>query len=182
MLALKVMSLDEHDYFAILEVAQTAAASEIKSAFHRQSRQFHPDRFFRLSDLELKANVQTLYKRMTEAYYVLRDDVKRAKYLADVTGPERAQKLRYTEATEAELKAEVQKKAEEVYGSNPKARQFYQTALSDLAQQNWTAAERNLKSAMTFDMGNANFKAKLLEVQAKLEEIRKTSGDSFKIK
>ncbi len=181
-LALKVMGLDSADYFEVLGVAVAASTAEIKRAFHQMSRLYHPDRFFQETDAELKSYVGTLYKRMTEAYYVLKDDVKRQKYALDIAGAERARKLRYTEATEAELKAEVQKKAEEVYGSNPKARQFYKTALADIEKENWQNAERNLKSALTFEMSNANFKGKLLEVQAKLEAIRKASGDSFKIK
>jgi DnaJ-domain-containing protein 1 len=181
-LALKVMGLDSADYFEVLGVGTAASTAEIKRAFHQMSRLYHPDRFFQETDAELKRHVGTLYKRMTEAYYVLKDDVRRQKYAVDIGGAERAKKLRYTEATEAELKAEVQKKSEEVYGSNPKARQFYKTALADIEKENWQNAERNLKSALTFEMSNANFKGKLLEVQAKLEAIRKASSDGFKIK
>ena len=82
--------------------SQNATPAEIKKAFYKNSRCYHPDRFFQLPDDELKARVNAVYKRLTEAYAVLKEDAKRQKYLADITGPERAQKLRFTEASEAD--------------------------------------------------------------------------------
>src|SRR5260370_25296304 len=79
-----VEALDRLDYFEILQLPKNASRSEIKKAFHRGSRAYHPDRYYQLTDEALKAKVGRLYKRMTEAYYVLRDDAKRQKYLADV--------------------------------------------------------------------------------------------------
>ncbi|MFY0575051.1 DnaJ domain-containing protein [Cystobacter fuscus] len=77
----------------------------MKKAFYRESRAYHPDRFFQLQDKEVKERVNELYKRVTEAYYVLRDDAKRRQYTADVSGPERAHKLRFTESSESETRA-----------------------------------------------------------------------------
>jgi DnaJ-class molecular chaperone len=175
--------LDQLDYFQVLRLSQTASPADVKKAFYRESRTFHPDRFFHLPPSSAKQAINSIYKRITEAYSVLREDVKRAKYLADITGPERVSKLRYTEATETELKAEAKKAQDEVYGTNPKARQFYKTALADLAKGALQAAERNLKSALTFEPSNSNFKEKLAEVQNRIEaERRGGEKDAFRIK
>jgi curved DNA-binding protein CbpA len=181
-LAIIADALDGQDYFQVLQVPQTATAGEIKRAFYRDSRIYHPDRIFHLQDEAVKGNIGAIYKRITEAYYVLRDDAKRKKYLVDITGPERAHRLRYTEATEAELKAEAKKVVEEEFGTTPKGRQFFKTALQEIDRQQWQAAERSLKSALMYESGNAKFKEKLTLVQNKLEEQRKLSGDSFRIK
>lgn len=181
-LAMIADALDGQDYFQVLQVPQQATAAEIKRAFYRDSRVYHPDRIFHLQDEAVKGNIGAIYKRITEAYYVLRDDAKRKKYLVDITGPERASRLRYTEATEAELKAEAKKVVEEEFGTTPKGRQFYKTALQEIDRQQWQAAERSLKSALMYESGNAKFKEKLTLVQNKLEEQRKLSGDSFRIK
>ncbi|MCA2979139.1 MAG: DnaJ domain-containing protein [Myxococcaceae bacterium] len=175
-------ALDAQDYFQVLQLPQTASTSEIKRAFYRDSRVYHPDRVFHLPDGEVKGNIGAIYKRITEAYYVLRDDAKRKKYLVDISGPERATRLRYTEATEAELKAEAKKVVEEEFGTTPKGRQFFKAALQEIERQQWQAAERSLKSAIMYESGNAKFKEKLAQVQARLEEQRKTGGDSFRIK
>lgn len=174
--------LDQLDYFEVLLLERTAAPADIKKAFYRESRTYHPDRFFHITDKVLKEQVHELYKRVTEAYYVLRDDTKRKKYLADVSGPERAQKLRFTEASEAETKAAAKKEQEEQIGTHPKGRQFYQQAQKDIEANNWSAAERNLKMALTYEPANARYKENLVEAQKRLQEEAKAKGDSFKIR
>lgn len=178
----RAQGLDAIDYFELMRLGHTATPADIKQAFYTESRAYHPDRFFHLPDTQLKADIASVYKRITEAYYVLRDDLKRKKYLADVTGPDRANRLRYTEATEAELKTESRKVVEEEFGTNPKARPFFKTASADFEKQNWAAAERNLKMGLTYEPGNVRFKEKLVEVQKKIEEQRRSQGPSFQIK
>ena len=174
-------ALDSSDYFEVLRVPREATAVQIKKAFHHWSRTLHPDRFYQLENAALKAQVSELYKRITEAYFVLRDEVKRTKYLEDVSGPDRAARLRFTEQTEAEVKAQAKKQAEEQLGSNPKARQFYAEALKDQAAGRFKEAERNVKSALMYDAQNATFKAKLAELQAAIESTRDKS-EALKIK
>ena len=181
-LAMIADGLHDQDYFQVLQVPQSAAAGDIKRSFYRDSRIYHPDRIFHLPDGKVKEDIGAIYRRITEAYYVLRDDAKRKKYLVDINGPDRAAKLRYTEASEAELKAEAKKVVEDEFGTTPKGRQLYKTALQEIERQQWSAAERNLKSAIMYESSNARFKEKLALVQAKLEDQRKLSGDSFKIK
>ena len=173
--------LDTLDYFQTLGLAQNAGSGEIKKAFYRESRTYHPDRFFHMPESQVKEDIGTIYKRITEAYYFLRDDQKRRKYLTDITGAERASKLRFTEASESEQKAEARKVVEEEFGSNPKARPFFKSAVADIEKQNWASAERNLKMGLTWEPGNTSFKEMLVEVQKKIEDQRK-SGSSFMIK
>jgi hypothetical protein len=174
--------LDQMDYFQLLKLEASAAPADIKAAFYRESRTFHPDRFFQLDDKALKEKVSTVYKRLTEAYYVLRDDAKRKRYAADIAGPERAAKLRFTEATEAETKQQVKKEQEEQIGVHPKGRQFYATAMKDYDSGNITGAERNLKMALTFEPSNARYKEKLVEISKKVYDEAKKQGHAFKIK
>src|SRR5690349_3139713 len=94
-------ALDQLDYFGVLKISQTATPPEIKAAYYRESRAYHPDRFAAFPNAALRDLVGKIYRRVNEAYTVLRDDRKRARYVADLNGPERAQKLRFTEADEA---------------------------------------------------------------------------------
>ena len=148
--------MDELDYFQILKVGQDASPSQIKAAYYRESRAYHPDRFFQLPNLDLKEAIGRIYKRINEAYVCLRDDTRRAKYLADVNGSERQKKLRFVEASEQELK----KDKEQEIGSTPQGRKFFMAGLSDMAAQRFAAAERNFKMALTYEPNNPNFKAK----------------------
>ena len=94
-------ALEALDYFEVLRVPTTAGPAEIKAAYYRESRAYHPDRYAALPSPELRELIGRIYRRVNEAYTVLRDDAKRQRYLADVSGPERAAKLRFTEAEEA---------------------------------------------------------------------------------
>src|SRR5207244_1685748 len=119
---------------------------------------------------------------ITEAYYFLRDDTKRKKYLADVNSPERKAKLRFTETSEVETKQQQKKEAEEQIGTHPKGRALYATAMKDLDAKRYGDAQRNLKSALMYERDNARYKEKLAEVEQKLHDEFKSKGEQFKIR
>jgi curved DNA-binding protein CbpA len=153
----RAAALDRLDYFEVLRVPRSADAAEVKAAYYRESRAFHPDRFAALPSPELRALIARVYRRVNEAYTVLRDEVKRRRYLADVTGPDRARKLRFTGDDEVQVKEEQKRRAEEQLGLTPNGRRFYAAALQDVQARRWDAAERALKSALMYEPKNAKF-------------------------
>jgi curved DNA-binding protein len=67
------MAVKFKDYYDILGVARTASQDEIKSAYRKLARKYHPD-VNKASDAEDK------FKELGEAYEVLSDPEKRARY------------------------------------------------------------------------------------------------------
>ena len=173
----RAAALDQLDYFELLRLPPEAGAADVKAAYYRESRAYHPDRYAALPSPELQALIGRIYRRVNEAYTVLRDDAKRRKYLADVTGPERPRKLRFTEADEVQVKEELKRKAEEQLGATPNGRRFYAAALQEAQAKRWEAAERALKSALMYEPANAKFKEALAWV-----ERQKPKTDPFRIK
>ncbi len=173
--------LEQLDYFEVMGLDSTASPADVKRAFHHQSRTYHPDRFFQSTDVELRERVHAVYKRVTEAYFVLRDDSRRRQYLTDISGPERLSKLRFTELAEAEAKAQVKKEVAEQIGTHPKGRQFFQVGVADLEAGRLAAAERNIKLALTYEPTNPLYLQKLEEARAKSYEEYKRSGRGFRI-
>ncbi len=64
------------DYYRILGVPKTASQSEIKSAFRKLARTHHPD----VVKPKERAEAETRFKEINEAYEVLGDAEKRRKY------------------------------------------------------------------------------------------------------
>lgn len=72
------------DYYEILGVSKQANKNEIKAAFRKLAREYHPD-------VSKHADAEARFKEINEAYEVLSDDEKRARYdrfgHAGVNGP-----------------------------------------------------------------------------------------------
>jgi curved DNA-binding protein len=74
------MPAQYRDYYQTLEVPKTAAPEEIKKAFRKLARKFHPD------TAKDKKVAEEKFKEINEAYEVLGDPEKRKKY--DEFGPD----------------------------------------------------------------------------------------------
>ena len=70
------MAVQFRDYYETLGVSKTASDDEIKSAFRKLARKFHPD----VAKPKDKATAEEKFKQINEAYEVLSDPEKRQKY------------------------------------------------------------------------------------------------------
>ncbi len=68
------MAESKRDYYEVLGVEKTASAEEIKKAYRKAAMKYHPDR--NPGD----KSAEEMFKQVGEAYEVLSDDQKRARY------------------------------------------------------------------------------------------------------
>jgi DnaJ-class molecular chaperone len=163
--------LDQLDYFEVLGVAADSPIDDIKAQYHALQRAYHPDTFFQSPDADLKSAVFHISKRVAEAYVVLRDAEKRAKYSRDIAGPERDKKLRYTE----EAQQEARREKEQELGKTSQGRTLVQKALASHKRGDLAAAERDMRTALLFEKDNELLKTRLLEIQAELKAKKSPS-------
>ncbi len=64
----------KRDYYEVLGIDKSAGADEIKKSYRKLAMKYHPDRN------KEDANAENMFKDVGEAYSVLSDDQKRAKY------------------------------------------------------------------------------------------------------
>ncbi|HEY60327.1 MAG TPA: molecular chaperone DnaJ [Anaerolineae bacterium] len=65
--------MEKRDYYEVLGIARSASQDEIKSAFRRLARQYHPD-------VNKAADAEERFKEINEAFAVLSDQEKRSIY------------------------------------------------------------------------------------------------------
>ena len=61
----------KRDYYQVLEVTRSASGDDVRRAYRKLARQYHPD-------LNPSAEAEERFKEINEAYEVLSDDTRRA--------------------------------------------------------------------------------------------------------
>lgn len=66
---------NKRDYYEVLGVKKDATSDEIKKAYRKLAKKYHPD-----ANLDNKEDAEVKFKEIGEAYEVLSDDKKRQMY------------------------------------------------------------------------------------------------------
>lgn len=161
--------LDLLDYYTLLDVKPDASVDEIKRAFRRFARRYHPDRFASAPD-DKRERASQIYRRGSEAYQILTNAISRRAYDRVL----RVGKLRLS--AEERERAEAADKATAAPAKNPlgspQARAYYERAAEAARGGQWREAWRALKAALEHEPDSALLKRRLEQVEVRLRARR----------
>ena len=189
----------ETTYHEILGVTRAAESRDIKLAYFKLSKEFHPDRYFRKNVGDFGPRLERIFKKVAEAYELLSDPNTR-KEIETSLGPEPApaapeqgsysgggtkekigpdkkpatKQVKVPTRMEnlARLRARFKMPKKVKAEREFRARQFYQTARVAVHEKRWLEAAASMRLAIAFDPWNAEYKQAFAEIQVDVHRMR----------
>lgn len=179
-------------YYELLDVQTDADAKQVKKAYFKLSKEFHPDRFFRREIGGYAARLDTIFKKVLEAHEILSDPKLRAEFEssaaaappqpivvecgeqgADASSPAKPagppRKLTKLER----LRARMPKMPEGVLAERrQKAEEFCRAAEQSRMMGRHGEAASSLRVAISFDPYSSKYRTLLVELRADAAEAQ----------
>jgi curved DNA-binding protein CbpA len=143
--------LDDMDYFTLLNLEQSADDRAVRKAFRSLATHSHPDRLGLTDDRVLHDSVSAIYRRITEAYAVLRNPQRRSDYCAGLE-----QGFVRFNADLAEQRRYAEREAE-IPGETASGRTHYEAALTAFSGGDSQAAMAEIRAALLYERNCEGF-------------------------
>ena len=157
--------LETESHYVLLGVTADASFADLRRAFLRLTKRFHPDNYFRKAPEALARDLEDIYNQLTLAYETLSDRDRRQAY--DLVIGNLAGNQDGVSGADMARAASDDRRRKAAPGRVNKADQLLAIAMQDAAAGNKAKALANLRLALAFDPENAQVKAKLDELKAK---------------
>ncbi|HET6364999.1 MAG TPA: DUF4388 domain-containing protein [Nitrospirota bacterium] len=136
-------SIEAHDHYQALGIKRSATAQDIKKAYFKLAKLYHPDRHFDPEMSEMKLKLEALFMRIHEAYDTLSTQAKRDQYDSTLS-----KGVKTSRAEQHEPEKSAQK------GS---AVDQYNEGMMHFKAGNFWGAEEAFRWAVRLDPGNPRF-------------------------
>ncbi|MBI4823802.1 MAG: DnaJ domain-containing protein [Nitrospirae bacterium] len=180
-------------YYGVLGIKENASNEDIRKAYYRMAKEFHPDRHFYLKeDTEMKYKLNAIFTYITNAYSILTNPKDRDKYNRSLTEKDKKQASnteiaseRYIEGTASLRHGNYSKAvrffAEATYydGSQAKYHYHYGLCLSRLG--NLKEAEKALRRALEVEPSNSIYLSEIGHVYLGLGFPLRAKGNFEKV-
>ena len=162
----------DRPYHEILDVALDAGLRDLRRAYFKLSKEFHPDRYFRRNLGPFAEVVQRVFRKIAEAFELLSDpsarkEMERSLQASPAATPAlRGPRLRGRTTPHAfSLVARIQRERRR------KARQYFEAGEGAIAEESWVEAAKHLRLAIACDPANEAFKGPFGEANQHANEI-----------
>ncbi len=183
--------LDSTNYYDVLGITKSATLNEVKEAYYKKTKEFHPDRHFYLPSETLKNKLNALFSFLTKAYKTLSDQELRKEYDQGVIacGTKTVEGLdaemardKFIEGKEALRRRSYTKAAElfrqAVYFDNSVAVYHFCLGLALEKENRFQEAEESVTTALKLDLFNADYIAELGHIYLELY-LNSRAKDTF---
>jgi tetratricopeptide (TPR) repeat protein len=121
--------LESKNHFQVLGLTRQATAADVKGAYFRLARRFHPDVHHEASMEDMRDKLEAVFIRLGEAYEVLRDTAKRRDYEERLGRPRPPSSGPAPAGTDTpDPEADVQARAERAEEAVRRAEELYKSA------------------------------------------------------
>ncbi len=73
-------NLEHLSYYDLLGISRGAKENQLKKAYFKRTKSFHPDKYYRRADRDFKGKLQEIFKQLNKGYKLLADPEARAEY------------------------------------------------------------------------------------------------------
>lgn len=145
-------------HYEVLGLTPRARKGEVRKAYMKRMRKFHPDTYYRQLDEAALELLEQAFQRVTSAFEVLADSRSRDRYDLEIGT------ARSTLDPLKRKRLELLKYREENKEQIEKAKKLFKAALEDEKEGRMGAARNKLKLAKSFDPRNPLIDRKLAEL------------------
>jgi DnaJ-domain-containing protein 1 len=163
------------NYYQILQLGIDEDAADVRRAYFRLMREYHPDRFMKEQNPETKEQLKEIFRILTQAYETLSDPELKREYdlsIPDFTGAEERENEMALESLWSGAGGEG-----ELPEQNPElAKSFFESALESFTSEDYVTAELNYKLAVALDPTQDDYHAGLAKTRRILHKKRAREG------
>jgi curved DNA-binding protein CbpA len=146
------------NYYQILQVSSDSSASEVKQAYFKLARKYHPDLFSRNLSTEIKNKIDDIFDKITKSYHTLSDDNKKQGYNKKLDSPKKGSKK------DLEKRAEVKfRQGKTLYN-----------------QARYKEAQVLLEEAVRMNQNKGNYLLLLAMSQSRIRLYKRKAVENFK--
>jgi len=140
---------EKNNYYELLEADIFAEQDEIKKKFVAMTKKYHPDKFQQYNDPDLQEKVDSIFSKITEAWEVLKDPVRREKYNEFITENTTPLKTHdQSKAGSAPAKKDREQKKHAYEDREHKAKQHFIHGKEDYIQKRYHDAVEHFREAV----------------------------------
>lgn len=153
---------EEVDHYRVLGVERSASSGDIRSAYLKLMKAFHPDNYFNRIEDELQTKLEIAYQKVVSAFDILADQKRRDAY--DISLGHFAGAVDGSSEDVKRKRAELEEYRSKNAGRIRKAKDLWDAALEDEKAGRLKDARSKVKLAINFDPRNPMFERKLQQL------------------